>query len=442
MEILGKIDTIRRHRIKELYTASHRLDSTNRKAFLERECGTDRDLLNEVLSLVEADGSDGEPGYTLSLPQVCSDQVIAGRFRVISKIGEGGMGIVWKARDTRLDRFVAVKVLPSHYLGNAERKLRFIQEAKAASALNHPNIVSVYDVDNDDGIDFIAMEYVAGQTLHQRISGKSLELSAFYRYAVQIADAIAAAHAAGVLHRDIKPSNILVTDSDLIKVLDFGLAKLLVEEGEGGQKLQESDTTLKLTTKEGAIFGTPSYMSPEQAQGKPGDARSDVFSIGAVLYEMLSGQRAFPGRDHASALTALMRDDPPPLTKFRSDVPAELDRVIRRCLRKDANRRFQHVADLKVNLLELDEEKSGLSDSGGPSTAAVKIFHGFNAGCHCRVAYRYDSWPPDLVVAYGSLDFTSIEAVDLGPGVNRRAGLVSGWQVRGIRKRSSCKRQS
>ena len=235
-------------------------------------------------------------------------------YQILEKLGEGGMGVVYKARDTHLDRLVAIKVLPAEKVADPERKRRFVQEAKAASALNHPNIITIYDIDQTDGVDFIAMEYVAGKTLDQRIPRKGLRLNETLKLAMQMADALAKAHSAGIIHRDLKPSNVMVTEDGLVKVLDFGLAKLTeVERDEEGTR-----TTL-LQTEEGAIVGTVSYMSPEQAEGKKVDARSDIFSFGAVLYEMVTGQKAFQGESKMSTLMAVLKQEPKPVSQL---VPA------------------------------------------------------------------------------------------------------------------------
>jgi serine/threonine protein kinase len=211
-------------------------------------------------------------------------------FEILEKLGEGGMGVVYKARDTHLDRFVALKVLPPERVADPERKRRFVQEAKAASALNHPNIITIHDIAQESGIDFIVMEYVPGKTVDELIPRKGMRLNKALKVAVQIADALAAAHTAGIIHRDLKPGNVMVTEDGRVKVLDFGLAKLteIVAPGE-----DEATRTLKPATEEGAILGTVAYMSPEQAQGKPVDARSDIFAFGSLLYEMVAGRRAF-----------------------------------------------------------------------------------------------------------------------------------------------------
>mgnify|MGYP001049643473 CR=1 FL=1 len=227
-------------------------------------------------------------------------------YEILEKLGEGGMGVVYKARDTHLDRFVAIKVLPPEKVADPERKRRFVQEAKAASALNHPNIITIHDIASDAGRDFIVMEYVAGKTLDQLVGRKGLKLNETLKYAVQIADALATAHAAGIVHRDLKPGNVMVTGPasghpGLVKVLDFGLAKLTEVE----VSLEAPTMERKPQTEAAAIVGTGAYMSPEQAEGKPVDARVDIFSFGTVLYEMLGGRRAFAG---------LIREEPAPLT--------------------------------------------------------------------------------------------------------------------------------
>jgi eukaryotic-like serine/threonine-protein kinase len=295
-----------------------------------------------------------------------------GHYRIVEKLGEGGMGVVYRAQDLHLDRLVALKVLPPDKLADAdpstrsgsaratsraERQRRFTQEAKAASALNHPHIITIYDIASDGGIDFIAMEYVAGKTLDQVIPRHGMRLNEALKIAVQMADALAKAHAAGIIHRDLKPGNVMVTDEGQVKVLDFGLAKLTEAVPAGDD---EPTRTAKPTTDEGTIVGSVAYMSPEQAQGKKVDARSDIFSFGAVLYEVVTGCRAFQGETRASTLAAVLKDEPKPASQIAVGLPKEVERLIRRCLQKDPAHRVQHMDDLKVALEELKDE----SDSG------------------------------------------------------------------------------
>jgi Tol biopolymer transport system component/predicted Ser/Thr protein kinase len=287
-------------------------------------------------------------------------------YQILEKLGEGGMGVVYKARDTHLDRFVAIKVLPPEKVTDPERRQRFTQEAKAASALNHPNIITVHDIDEADGVSFISMEFVAGKTLDSLIPRHGLRLSEVLKYAIQIADALARAHAAGIIHRDLKPGNIMVTEQGLVKVLDFGLAKL-TEAAPAGD--DEVTRTMKRATEEGTIVGTVAYMSPEQAEGKKVDARSDVFSFGAVLYEMVTGQKAFQGDSKMSTLAAIMNKDPKPAGAISTSLPRDLEKIITRCLRKDREQRLQYMADIKVTLQELKEE----SDSGTQAGAQTAM---------------------------------------------------------------------
>jgi Tol biopolymer transport system component/serine/threonine protein kinase len=280
-----------------------------------------------------------------------------GHYLIEEKLGEGGMGVVYRARDTRLDRPVAIKVLPHDKVADPERKRRFIQEAKAASALNHPSIVTIHDIDQAEGVDFIAMEYVDGGTLDDVIGRKGLRLGEALKYAIQVADALTAAHAAGIVHRDLKPGNVMVTAKGHVKVLDFGLAKLMEALPAGGT---DPTLTLKPATEEGKIVGTIAYMSPEQAEGKKVDARSDIFSFGSLLYEMVTGRRAFQGESNASTMAAILKDNPKPASQMVEGLPREVERLINRCLRKDVSQRFQHMDDVKIALEELKEE----SDSG------------------------------------------------------------------------------
>jgi Tol biopolymer transport system component len=271
------------------------------------------------------------------------------------------MGEVYRAKDTRLNRTVSIKVLPPDRLADQCRKSRFAQEARAASALNHPHIVTIYDIDTENGMDFIAMEYVPGKTLDKIIPRKGLRVGEALEYAIQMSDALAKAHAAGIVHRDLKPSNVIVTEDGFVKLLDFGLAKL-VEPGDSDQR-GEALTTQQdeaASTEQGTILGTVAYMSPEQADGKKVDARSDIFSFGVVLYEMVTGQRAFQGDSKLSTLAAILYKEPQPASEIMPGIPGDLERIISRCLRKDRARRFQHMADLKVALQELKED----SDSG------------------------------------------------------------------------------
>jgi serine/threonine protein kinase len=354
-------------RLREVFGAALETPEPERSQFLESACEGDSELRMEVERLLAGNQESSWQSPTTVLFPATAELApgdTLGRYRVEAKLGEGGMGVVYRARDIHLDRLVAVKVLPADKVADAARKRRFVQEAKAASALNHPNIITIHDFAEERGTQFIVMEYVPGKALDQLIPPNGLRLAETLKYSIQIADALAKAHSAGIVHRDLKPANIMVTDESHVKILDFGVAKLTdVHTG-----ADHSTLTVHDRTEAGAIVGTISYMSPEQAEGKPVDARSDIFSFGAVLYEMVTGQKAFRGDSRASTLAAVLTQEPTPLNEAGPDVPQELEKLITRCLRKDRERRLQHAADLKVALLDLKEE----SDSGRLVTARSK----------------------------------------------------------------------
>jgi eukaryotic-like serine/threonine-protein kinase len=278
-------------------------------------------------------------------------------YRILRKLGAGGMGEVYLVEDTTLDRRVALKLLSHEHTQDEERLRRFKQEAKAASALNHPNILTIHEVGEADGHHFIATEFIDGETLRasfRRTGG--IKTSEALNVAAQVASALAAAHEAGIVHRDIKPENIMIRRDALVKVLDFGLAKLTETEARQGGDTSAPTQLPVANTETGAVLGTAQYMSPEQATGQKVDARSDIFSFGAVLYEMTSEQRAFQGGSVVEILAAILHQEPKPLP---AAVPPDLAKVILRCLRKDPARRYQTVADLKVALEDLRKESSG-----------------------------------------------------------------------------------
>src|SRR5574338_468354 len=252
---------------------------------------------------------------------------VFGHYRIVEQIGEGGMGMVFKAQDLNLDRFVAIKILHEESTRDLMRRRRFELEAKSASSLQHPNIVTIHDIGWDNDAEYIVMEYLKGKTLDAVIGHKALPLLRALNIATQVAGAISKAHGAGIIHRDLKPSNIMIQDDDHVKILDFGLAKLMDASDSG--EVNRTQTRMNLTT-EGTVVGTASYMSPEQIESQKVDARSDRFSFGAVLYEMLSGKRAFSSTSQISTLSAILTREPDPLPA----VPDEVQRIIRRCVRK------------------------------------------------------------------------------------------------------------
>jgi len=259
-------------------------------------------------------------------------------YRIVEKLGEGGMGVVYKADDLKLGRTVALKFLPSHLIESEEHKARFLHEARAAALLDHTNICTVYEIDEADGRTFLAMACLQGQTLKQKIAARPLPLQEALDIALQIGHGLQAAHEKGVVHRDIKPANIMITPQGQVKIMDFGLAQL-------------SDRT-KLTAS-GMKLGTPAYMSPEQTEGKPADRRSDIWSLGVVLYEMISGRVPFPGEAEAAVAYAIMHTEPEPLSALRTGVPLELDRTVAKALAKKPEERYQHLEDMLVDLQAL-----------------------------------------------------------------------------------------
>jgi eukaryotic-like serine/threonine-protein kinase len=279
-----------------------------------------------------------------------------GHHRILDQIGKGGMGVVYLAEDTRLGRRVALKVLPPEVAGDPARQARFEREARLVAALNHPNIVTIHSVEQAEGIHFLTMELVDGRRLTELLPGDGLPLPRLLEWAAGIADALVAAHRQGVVHRDLKPDNIMVTAEGRLKVLDFGLAKLRETALEGGRSIAATASV----TGEGKIVGTVSYMSPEQAEAKPLDHRSDIFSFGIILYEMATGRRPFQGDTPISTISSILKDTPPPLQQVNARMPEHLGRIVRRCLAKEPDRRFQSTEDLRNELRELKEE----SESG------------------------------------------------------------------------------
>ncbi|HUQ90641.1 MAG TPA: protein kinase [Bryobacteraceae bacterium] len=353
-----------------------------------------------------------------------------GHYQILEKLGAGGMGVVYKARDGRLDRLVALKLLPQGFIDGGERRKRLIQEAKAASALNHPHIVTIYDVDQDKGLDFIAMEYIEGTTLDCLIGKSGARLVEALGYAAQIASALSAAHANRILHRDLKPSNVMVSESGQAKVLDFGLAKVVDPSATGPDVATK--TNVAPLTNDGAIMGTAAYMSPEQAEGKKLDARSDIFSLGIILYEMLTGQRPFRGETNVSTMAAILREEPKPVTSLSSALPSELDRIVSRCLRKNPARRFQTMADLQVALEELREE----AESGKLNpTAAVPASSPASrwpwiafAACGflaAAAAFWYASRPVPPRPEYSFRQLTYDSGLTTTPAISRDGKLVA-----------------
>ena len=301
------------------------------------------------------------------MSETISPNTTIAQYTIVSKLGEGGMGVVYRARDPKLGREVAIKVLPASLSENADRLNRFEQEAQAAGALNHPNILSIYHIGTHDGAPYIVSELLEGGTLRERMAGGALPQRKAIDYALQMAKGLAAAHEKGIVHRDIKPDNIFITDDGRVKILDFGIAKLT---GTGdGQQSQTEVPTRKVNTDPGTVMGTMGYMSPEQLKGQPVDHRSDIFSFGAILYEMLSGKRAFRGDSMAETMSAILREEPPDLSETNKTISPALERVVRHCLEKNPAERFHSARDLAFAI----ESLSGSAISSGQTVTMPTV---------------------------------------------------------------------
>src|SRR5712672_2473946 len=284
-----------------------------------------------------------------------------GPFEILSSIGAGGMGEVYKARDTRLDRIVAIKVLPTHLADRSDLRERFEREARTIASLNHPHICTLFDIGQQDGIDYLVMEYLEGQTLAQRLQKGRLPLEQVLQYAIEIADALDKAHRKGITHRDLKPGNIMLTKSGT-KLLDFGLAKLK-QEVAPATPVSQLPTEKDAMTAEGTILGTLQYMAPEQVEAKEVDARTEMFAFGAVVCEMATGKKAFEGKTSASVMAKIMEAEPPSMASLQPMTPQSLDRVVKRCLAKDPDKRWQTASDLC-------EELRWIAEGGSQATLA------------------------------------------------------------------------
>jgi len=338
--------------VEAIYHAALELPEVERGRFVREACRGDRELLEEVESLLGFDSAGAKlmeqpAAQGIGTHTALSSGRRLGAYEILDLVGAGGMGEVYRARDTRLGRTVALKVLPGDLMQSPERRERFEREARAVSRLSHPHICTLYDVGREDDTDFLVMEYLEGEPLVQRLSAGALPLEAALSYAVQVAGALAAAHRQGVVHRDLKPANVVLTGSGA-KLLDFGLAKLISPTGADDAAPERAGETLVPvdSTRPGLLLGTPHYMSPEQAQGGAIDARSDVFSLGALLFEMLAGRRPFEGGSTAATLASLLRDDPPRVDELRPEVPKDLADVVATCLARDRELRYRSGAEL------------------------------------------------------------------------------------------------
>ena len=387
-------------RIKELFESALEREPDKRAAFLDRECAGDEALRSEVESLLssheQSESFMESPAVEDAAADLLADdrklqagQAI-GRYEILSMIGEGGMGEVYLARDSRLQRKVALKMLPAYLSRDRDRLRRFEQEARAASALSHPNVCMIHEISEaEDGRPYIAMEYVEGETLRQRLEREPIKLGESLDVAVQVASALAAAHEAGIVHRDIKPENIMLRRDGLVKVLDFGLAKLA--EHPVSQIVTKAGTRSGVKTEPGVVLGTAQYMSPEQARGLAVDARTDVWSLGCVLYEMAAGRAPFEGSTTSDVIAAVLEHDPAPLTRYTREVPEAVEWMVTKALRKDREERYQTAKELLTDLRGLKhrlEFKAELERSAPPNrvSGAVLARSGGQAASAARTA--------------------------------------------------------
>jgi eukaryotic-like serine/threonine-protein kinase len=311
-----------------------------------------------------------------------------GPYEILAPLGAGGMGEVYRARDTRLDREVAIKVLPERLAADAKALSRFEREAKAVAALSHPNILAIHDFGEDHGVRFAVTELLDGETLRERIARARLTWRRAVEIGTAVAEGLAAAHAKGIVHRDLKPENVFLTSSGLVKILDFGLARSDVPfSGEA-----TSTPTTSMQTEAGTVLGTVGYMSPEQVSGESVDVRSDIFSFGCLLYEMLSGRRAFVGKSAGETLASILRDHPPEIAVLGVALPAALERVAARCLEKNRDERFQSARDLAFHLKEVSSGSAGTAVSSGghgPPIESIAVLPFANVSADPDTEYIY-----------------------------------------------------
>jgi serine/threonine protein kinase/formylglycine-generating enzyme required for sulfatase activity len=354
-------------KVREIFDSALRRKPDERRRFVYEVCGDDKTLLAEVESLLSSHDNAESFMETPAVAKV-ADAIEAetkklemgkcfGRYQIIEQIGAGGMGEVYLAEDTHLERKIALKILPESVAHDEERMRRFVREAKSASALNHPNIITIYEIGETDHTHFIAIEYIEGETLRERLKGSLLNIKSALEIAIQVAGALDAAHRAGIVHRDVKPENVMIRPDGLVKILDFGVAKLSEPPALAGLNDSEAATAIKAYTTPGMIIGTTAYMSPEQARGLAVDARTDVWSLGVVLYEMAAGRRPFEGQTTSDVISSILQKEPPALMLFSAEADARLDEIVTKALTKDKEERYQSAKDLFIDLKRLKHHR-------------------------------------------------------------------------------------
>src|SRR5436190_3048046 len=436
----------RLQQVSPIFRQAVDLPSEERAAFLSTACGEDAVLRADVEQLLFAHEQSGSfiesPAYERAA-ELLTDQPAAsivgqliGHYKIVASLGKGGMGEVYLTQDTKLERSVALKILPSDVAADGERMRRFTQEAKAAAALNHPNIAHIYEVGETNETHFIAMEYVDGVTLREKIHREKASLRKLVKYLVQVAEGLAKAHAAGIVHRDLKPDNIMIASDDYAKILDFGLAKLVEPQtgaGAEGRASRETATAiLSQHSTPGMIMGSAGYMSPEQAQGKVReiDHRSDIFSFGCILYEAATGLRAFEGKDVLDALHKIVYAPTPQIKDTNAAAPDELERIARRCLVKEPEKRYQSMKDVGIELEELRQELKGFPEFRQTVQPAARV----RSVSPDEQAKPEGAYPPAIGTSEvgASGPTSSVEYVVSGISRHKRAALAALVVVAGI----------
>lgn len=368
--------TDRWQQVEDIFHAALERAPSERAAFLDEACGSDVELRADVESIIAAHEAPGDfidtPAYKITNSLFSSSIIesregrVVGHYNIVGQLGRGGMGEVYLAEDTQLGRKVALKFLPASVTGDQSRLRRFEQEARAASALNHPNIVTIYEIGKAEGSHYISTELIEGDTLRRRLSRGRLDIRDAIDITIQLTSALAAAHQSGIVHRDIKPENIMLRPDGYVKILDFGLAKLTQKGGDSSEEMARR--IVRVDTEPGVVMGTLSYMSPEQARGREVDGRSDIFSLGVVLYEMIAEQSPFAGDTPSDVIASILKVDPSPLSKFSHDMPAELQRIVNLALQKDKSKRYQSADQMLSELKNLKQDlefEAKLSRTGG-----------------------------------------------------------------------------
>ena len=374
-------------KVGAIYDQAMELEPERRNAFLREACADDEELRREVESLLaaheSAEGFIDQPAIEIAAGLFANQTSGSiegkkiGNYQALALLGKGGMGEVYLANDLKLGRKVALKFLSQQFIQDPVRVKMFEREARAASALNHPNIITIFDIGQFEGGHYIVSEFIEGQTVRQRLKASAMPLGEAMGVAVQTASALAAAHEAGIVHRDIKPENVMVRRDGYVKVLDFGLAKLTETPATNRSDLEETATKGTVYTLPGVVMGTAAYMSPEQARGEIVDSRSDLFSLGVLIYEMVAGKTPFTGATAIEVLAATLEREPPPLTQSNRQIPAELERIVAKALRKDRRKRYQTIRDMLTDLeslkqqLDLESAGAGFFRRSGKRTALL-----------------------------------------------------------------------